>query len=141
MSHGLFGGLFSSRAPHPPVFMGPQTPLQTAPPAEPDRSFEYALDALPANAMFCDRDLILRYLNRASRKTLLSLQQYLPMPVDQLVGQSPTHPRHQLPPGLRPGCLRQCLRHQCRLLRIRRAHAALPPGLRPRRRQPQMGLL
>ena len=88
MSHGLFGGLFSSRAPHPPVFMGPQTPLQTAPPAEPDRSFEYALDALPANAMFCDRDLILRYLNRASRKTLLSLQQYLPMPVDQLVGQS-----------------------------------------------------
>ena len=44
MSHGLFGGLFSSRAPHPPVFMGPQTPLQTAPPAEPDRSFEYALD-------------------------------------------------------------------------------------------------
>jgi methyl-accepting chemotaxis protein len=68
--------------------MGPQTPLQAAPQAEPDRSFEFALDALPSNAMFCDRELILRYLNRASRKTLLSLQQHLPMPVDQLVGQS-----------------------------------------------------
>ena len=33
---------------------------------------------LPVNAMFCDRELILRYLNRASRKTLLSLQQHLP---------------------------------------------------------------
>ena len=37
-----------------------------------DRSFEFALDALPCNAMFCDRELILRYLNRASRKTLRS---------------------------------------------------------------------
>jgi methyl-accepting chemotaxis protein len=53
-----------------------------------DRSFEYALDALPCNAMFCDRELTLRYLNRFSRKTLLSLQQYLPMPVDQIVGKS-----------------------------------------------------
>jgi methyl-accepting chemotaxis protein len=53
-----------------------------------DRSYEYALDALPCNAMFCDRDLILRFLNKASRKTLLTLQQYLPVPVDQIVGKS-----------------------------------------------------
>jgi methyl-accepting chemotaxis protein len=53
-----------------------------------DRSYEYALDALPCNAMFCDRDLILRFLNKASRKTLLTLQQYLPVPVDQMVGKS-----------------------------------------------------
>ena len=38
--------------------------------------------------MFCDRELILRYLNRASRKTLRTLQQYLPVPVDQIVGKS-----------------------------------------------------
>jgi len=46
--------------------------------------------------MFCDKDLILRYLNRASRKTLLTLQQYLPVPVDQIVGKS-IHIFHQHP--------------------------------------------
>jgi methyl-accepting chemotaxis protein len=55
-----------------------------------------ALDALPANVMYCDRDLTLLFLNRASRKTLGRLQQYLPMPVDQLVGKS-IHVFHKEP--------------------------------------------
>jgi methyl-accepting chemotaxis protein len=69
-------------------------PMSLRPPVEPrfeeeeDHSFEYALDALPVNAMFCDRDLILRYLNRASRKTLESIERYLPVPVDQMLGKS-----------------------------------------------------
>ena len=46
--------------------------------------------------MFCDRELILRYLNRSSRKTLLSLQQYLPVPVDKIVGNS-IHIFHKAP--------------------------------------------
>jgi methyl-accepting chemotaxis protein len=66
---------------------------------EVDRSFEFALDALPCNAMFCDRDLILRYLNRASRKTLQTLQQYLPVPVDKIVGNS-IHIFHKAPPNV-----------------------------------------
>jgi methyl-accepting chemotaxis protein len=49
--------------------------------------------------MFCDRDLILRYLNRSSRKTLLTLQQYLPVPVDQIVGKS-IHIFHKAPPNI-----------------------------------------
>src|SRR5580692_2312299 len=49
-----------------------------------DRTFEYALDALPCNAMLCDRDLILRYLNRSSRATLAKLEKYLHVPVDQM---------------------------------------------------------
>ncbi|MGA8780302.1 MAG: methyl-accepting chemotaxis protein, partial [Terracidiphilus sp.] len=61
-----------------------------------DRSFEFALDALPCNAMFCDRDLIIRYMNRASRKTLVTLQQHLPLPVDQLLGKS-IHLMHKNP--------------------------------------------
>jgi methyl-accepting chemotaxis protein len=64
-----------------------------------DRFFEFALDALPGNAMFCDRELILRYLNRSSRKTLVSLQQYLPVPVDQIVGKS-IHIFHKAPPNV-----------------------------------------
>jgi methyl-accepting chemotaxis protein len=64
-----------------------------------DRSFEYALDAMPCNAMFCDRELILRYMNRNSRKTLLSLQQYLPVPVDQIVGKS-IHIFHKSPANI-----------------------------------------
>jgi len=53
-----------------------------------DQNFRWALDALPLNVMYCDRQLILRYLNKASRKTLASLQQYLPVPVDEIVGKS-----------------------------------------------------
>jgi methyl-accepting chemotaxis protein len=100
MSHGVFGGLFSSRgveaAPVSLVF-GPLKEPGTE--AGADRSFEYALDALPCNAMFCDRGLILRYLNRSSRKTLLTLQQYLPVPVDQIVGKS-IHIFHRAPAGV-----------------------------------------
>jgi methyl-accepting chemotaxis protein len=64
-----------------------------------DRSFEFALDALPCNVMFCDRELILRFLNRASINTLRSLQHYLPVPVDQIVGKS-IHIFHKQPPNV-----------------------------------------
>jgi len=90
MSHGLFGGLFAQRTmPAPPVAAELLAPAaEVTADAAADRSFEFALNALPCNAMFCDRELILRYLNRNARKTLLSLQQYLPVPVDQIVGKS-----------------------------------------------------
>jgi len=89
MAHGLLGTLFSQRSPQAlPVSMAIGGPLEPQFEENVDRSFEYALDALPSNAMFCDRDLILRYLNRSSRKTLLSLQKYLSVPVEQMVGKS-----------------------------------------------------
>ena len=97
MSHGMFAGLFSSRgAQSTPVPMSIREFTQPASETDVDRSFEYALDALPCNAMFCDRELILRYLNRSSNKTLLTLQQYLPVPVDQIVGKS-IHIFHKSP--------------------------------------------
>jgi methyl-accepting chemotaxis protein len=89
MSQGLLTGMFSQRVaknPLPPMSMRP--PVEPRFEAEEDHSFEYALDALPINAMFCDRELILRYLNRASLKTLQDLQRYLPVPVNQMVGKS-----------------------------------------------------
>jgi methyl-accepting chemotaxis protein len=91
MSLGVFGSLFSQRNAPPSLIAGEAPALgdsvpESATMATVDRSFEFALDALPCNAMFCDRDLILRYLNRSSRKTLLTLQQHLPVPVDQLIG-------------------------------------------------------
>jgi methyl-accepting chemotaxis protein len=61
-----------------------------------DRSFEYALDAMRRNVMFCDRNLILRYMNRSSKKTLLSLQKYIPVPVEQMLGKS-IHIFHKSP--------------------------------------------
>ncbi len=100
MSQGLLTGMFSQRATKtPPVPMNHRPPEEIRIEAEADHSFEYALDALPVNAMFCDRELILRYLNRASRKTLQSLQQHLPVPVDQIVGQS-IHIFHKSPPNI-----------------------------------------
>ena len=87
MSSGLLGGLFSSRSTPPPVHVSVEAQENVAA-GSVDRSFEYALDALPVNAMFCDRDLTLRYLNKSSRKTLLTLQQHLPIAVDQMVGKS-----------------------------------------------------
>ncbi len=88
MSQGLFSSLFAQRSVPAPIVADVLAPVEVAPSALADRSFEFALDALPSNAMFCDRDLILRYLNRASRKTLRTLEQYLPVPVDQIVGKS-----------------------------------------------------
>jgi len=99
MSQGLFTGMFSQRAAKTPPPMSLRPPAESRIEGEFDRSFEYALDALPVNAMFCDRELILRFLNRASRKTLESLQQYLPVPVDQIVGKS-IHIFHKSPPNV-----------------------------------------
>lgn len=57
----------------------------------------------PFNIMFADSDLVLQYLNPASAKTLKTLEEYLPVPVDQLVGQcidvfhkNPQHQRNLL---------------------------------------------
>jgi methyl-accepting chemotaxis protein len=89
MPHGLLGGLFEHR--NNAALLGvadPLEPLEDTPECGVDHSFQYALDALPCNAMFCDRELILRFLNKSSRKTLLTLQQYLPVPVDQIIGKS-----------------------------------------------------
>jgi len=89
MSHGLLEGLFEPRHTAAPLIEDQTLGRAEANPDEAvDRRFEYALDALPCNAMFCDRELILRFLNKSSRKTLLTLQQYLPVPVDQIVGKS-----------------------------------------------------
>jgi methyl-accepting chemotaxis protein len=100
MTRGLLDSLFSRNSTQmPPVSIMSGTPAETLADAEPDHSFEYALDALPVNAMFCDRELILRYLNRSSRKTLLALQQYLPVPVDKIVGSS-IHIFHKSPQNI-----------------------------------------
>ncbi|MCB9878580.1 MAG: PAS domain-containing methyl-accepting chemotaxis protein [Planctomycetes bacterium] len=57
----------------------------------------------PINMMFADRDLVIRYMNTASTKTLRGLQQHLPMPIDRMVGQcidvfhkDPAHQRQLL---------------------------------------------
>jgi methyl-accepting chemotaxis protein len=87
MSNGLLAGLFSRQQERASAAVM-EVEESVADEAAVDRNFEYALDALPVNAMFCDRELVLRYLNRSSRKTLKNLQQYLPVPVDQIVGKS-----------------------------------------------------
>ena len=100
MSLGVLEGLFSQRNARPShMASDANSPMPGESEVEVDRSFEFALDALPCNAMFCDRELILRYLNRSSRKTLLMLQQYLPVPVDQIVGKS-IHVFHKSPPNV-----------------------------------------
>jgi methyl-accepting chemotaxis protein len=92
----MFSRIFNSNSPSqqppPSTLTGPSNDhadlISLDKGTEQQRWFEYALEALPCNAMFCDRDLILRYLNASSRKTLRSLQHYLPVPVDQIVGKS-----------------------------------------------------
>lgn len=46
------------------------------------------VDNAPVNVMYCDTDLVIRYVNATSRATLARLSQYLPVPVDRLVGTS-----------------------------------------------------
>jgi len=45
-------------------------------------------DNSPINIMFADRDLKIQYMNAASTRTLRTLQQYLPVQVDRIIGQS-----------------------------------------------------
>jgi len=45
-------------------------------------------DSSPINIMFADLDLNIRYMNPASFNTLKSIQQYLPVPVDRMIGQN-----------------------------------------------------
>ncbi|MGA3034406.1 MAG: methyl-accepting chemotaxis protein [Terracidiphilus sp.] len=88
MSHGVLGGLFSTDSTTPPAQPVAPAASQIRSATTMDRTFEFVLDALPCNVMFCDRQLTLRYFNRSSRKTLLSLQQHLSLPVDRLIGKS-----------------------------------------------------
>ena len=61
------------------------------------------LENVPINVMYADTDLNIQFLNPASVKTLKTLEQYLPVKVDQLIGQSidifhkdPAHQRRLL---------------------------------------------
>jgi methyl-accepting chemotaxis protein len=92
----MLGGIFAHRDAAPQSAVMDRPAVETKSGIEMDRSFQYAMDAVPANLMFCDRDLILRYFNKSSRKTLLTLQQHLPLPVDQLIGKS-IHLMHKNP--------------------------------------------
>ena len=42
----------------------------------------------PVNTMFADRDLKIQYMNPSSTKTLKTLQQYLPVRVEDMIGQN-----------------------------------------------------
>ncbi|MEK9627970.1 MAG: methyl-accepting chemotaxis protein [Nitrospinota bacterium] len=53
----------------------------------------------PGNMIAADRDLIIQYMNPASKKVLKTLEQYLPVKVDEIVGKSVDlfhkNPEHQ----------------------------------------------
>jgi methyl-accepting chemotaxis protein len=88
MSNGVLSRMFSQHPGQTTAADESMPDQKTETESEMCLNFEAALDALPCNAMFCDRNLILRFLNRSSIKTLHTLQQYLPVPVDQIVGNS-----------------------------------------------------
>ena len=61
------------------------------------------VENLPINVMFADRDLVIRYMNPASFKTLRTIQHQLPISVDRIVGacidqfhKDPSHQRRIL---------------------------------------------
>ncbi len=45
-------------------------------------------ESIPTNVILADKDLNITFINPASRKKLEQLQQYLPVPVDQMVGKN-----------------------------------------------------
>jgi len=45
------------------------------------------IEQMPINVMFADRDLIIRYINPASVKTLKTIESYLPVKADKMLGQ------------------------------------------------------
>src|SRR5262249_56756621 len=57
------------------------------------------IENAPVNVMYADRDLKLLYMNTTAIKTFKRLEQYLPVKVEQMIGQSldifHTNPQHQ----------------------------------------------
>ena len=57
------------------------------------------MENAPTNVIFADRDLKVQYVNPKSAETLKTLEQYLPVKADELVGQSidifHKNPEHQ----------------------------------------------
>ncbi len=53
-----------------------------------EQKLRQMIDNAPINLMYCNLDLTIQYMNATSRKTLEALQDYLPIPVDQVVGSS-----------------------------------------------------
>jgi methyl-accepting chemotaxis protein len=57
------------------------------------------IENAPVNVMYADRDLKLQYMNATSIRTFKRLEQYLPVKVDQMIGQSldifHKNPEHQ----------------------------------------------
>jgi methyl-accepting chemotaxis protein len=53
----------------------------------------------PVNLMYADLDMKIRYMNPCARRTLQKMESYLPMKVDQMIGESidifHKHPEHQ----------------------------------------------
>jgi len=71
--------------------------------AEEQKLFAQMVDGAPINIMYCDTDLTIRYMNETTRTTLRSIEKYLPIKVDQMVGSSidvfhknPAHQRQML---------------------------------------------
>jgi truncated hemoglobin YjbI len=56
--------------------------------SEEQARFESMLENAPTNVMFADRDLVIRYMNPASLKTLRTLEAHLPVKADEVVGSS-----------------------------------------------------
>ncbi len=61
------------------------------------------MENVPINVIFADLDLTVRYMNPASTRTLMTLEQYMPIKVSQMIGQSidifhkdPSHQRKLL---------------------------------------------
>jgi methyl-accepting chemotaxis protein len=61
--------------------------------------YQSMVENAPINIMFADKDLVLQYMNPASRETLRAVEQYLPVKVDDIEGNVidifHKHPEHQ----------------------------------------------
>jgi methyl-accepting chemotaxis protein len=61
--------------------------------------FASMMENAPTNMMFADLDLVVRYMNPASLRTLRSIEQHLPVRADEVVGSNidifHKHPAHQ----------------------------------------------
>ncbi|MFQ5715807.1 MAG: hypothetical protein ACE5GQ_01755 [Nitrospinales bacterium] len=44
------------------------------------------VENMPTNILFADKDLKLQYINPQSKESLYSLQQHLPIPVENMIG-------------------------------------------------------
>jgi methyl-accepting chemotaxis protein len=88
MANGYGNGEPAAARGNPPAAPRRDRPLAADQPPVPPALHRHMVDSAPLNLIYADLDGVIRYMNAASLETLRSLESYLPVKPEEMVGRS-----------------------------------------------------